>query len=242
MPRLALFLLLLPACTVGEVIGTPGGGDDTGGDDISEVGPDAMPAEDPENFTMTMSPSTLTTTLGTTSHYTLTLTSDNFTGPVTLALTGVPAGWTTTFNPANPVVPLDGELIVDLAVMLPTDTDATTTTIGVTAWADGPGTKAAQASMTVTNDYILEIANGTGTGSHGMPGTLNLPLGATLHIQNGDLTPHRIHSDGGLGFPHQDASMAQGAEYTVTPGEISSYSFYCHDHGVGTGVTNLVVQ
>ncbi len=242
MRRLPLLaLLLLPACTVGE-IGDLGGGDDTSsGDDISEVGPDAAPAES-HDFTMAMTPPTITTTLGTTSHFTLTLTSDNFTGPVTLALTGVPSGWTPTITPANPIVPLDGMVTVDVAIAQPQTMAGATATIGVSASAAGIAPKTGQSTLTVTNDYIVTIPAGTGTGSHSLPGTLNLVLGATLHIKNGDTTLHRIHSDGGLGFPHQDTDMAQGEEYTVTPGEVSSYSFYCHDHGVGTGVTNLLVQ
>jgi len=238
---LLLALLVAPACTVGEVIGGPSG-DDTGlgGDDEVGVGPDGSVA-DPEEFSVAMTPPSITTTLGTTSHYTLTLQSDNFAGPVTLAATGVPTGATVTFTPPAPTLPLDGTVTVDVAVVITAEFIAGTSTIGVDATAT-PGLRSATGEYVVTPDYILDITLGTGTGAHPFPSTLRLPLGTELHIRNVDTTGHRIHSDGGLGFVHQPATMPQGAEYAITPGEVAAYTFYCHDHNVGSGVTNLVVQ
>jgi hypothetical protein len=242
--RLSLLfaLLLAPACTVGEVIGGPAGGDDTdvGGDDEVGLGPDGSVA-DPEEFSVSMTPLSITTTLGTTSHYSLALQSDNFAGPVTLAATGVPAGATVTFTPPAPTLTLDGSVTVDVAIVINTEFIAGTSTIGIDATAT-PGLRSASGQYVVTPDYILDITPGTGGGAHPFPGTLRLPLGTELHIRNLDTAGHRIHSDGGLGFAHQGATMPQGAEYAMTPGEAASYTFYCHDHNVGSGVTNLVVQ
>src|SRR5689334_11199405 len=94
-PLLA-FLLATPlaACTVGDITGGGGGGDDgvsddSSGDDVA-AGPDAAVAD----FSVAMSPTTQATTLGTSSHYTVTLDSSHFAGSVTLTATGVPTGWT----------------------------------------------------------------------------------------------------------------------------------------------------
>lgn len=241
LPRIGLLLsLLVPACTVGEVL--PGGGGDDqigGGDDTSGVGPDAA-VEAPEDFSLAMTPPAIDTTLGTTTHYTLTLQSDNFAGPVTLTATGVPTGATATFAPASVTLPLDGQVTVDLAIVTTSEFAAGTSTIAVEAVA-APGTHSASGSYVVANEYIYTIG-AVGTGAHGFPSTMRLPLGAKLTIKNGDTIGHRIHSDGGAGFPHQDATMPAGASYSVTPGDVGGYTFYCHDHGVGVGVTNLVVQ
>jgi plastocyanin len=232
----------LAACTVGDITG-PGGGDDDGisGDDDGDdtaAGPDA--GVEP-SYSLTMTPPQVATTLGTESHYTITLASTNFTGPVSLSVSGLPADWMATFEPTAVTMPLDGTTTVDLTITVPTTAAGATTQIGVNASA-APGTHEASAQLAVANEYIMTIGDGTGTGAHAFPSNLQLKLGATLRIMDADTgTPHRIHSDGGDGFPHQDASMEAGQEYAVTPGDLGGYRFYCHDHGEGTGATNLTV-
>jgi len=195
------------------------------------------------DYSLTMTPPTASTTLGTVTNYSLALTSSNFEGPVTLTATGLPASWTAEFSPPSPTLELDGSTIVALTITVPANADAAPTgmTIGVDALAE-PGLRQASSVMTVANEYVLSIPAGTGTGSHQFPGRIDLKLGATLRIANGDTTLHRIHSNGGPGFPHQETSMGQGEAYVVTPEDVGGYLFYCHDHGEGTGVTNLVVQ
>lgn len=245
-PLLVLALAApLAACTVGEIAG-PGGGDDTVGGDDDPVGGDDDPAATPDaatpDFVAVMTPPTIDTTLGTISRYTITLDSTNFAGPVSLVATGVPEGWTAEFDPsAGVTLPLDGQATVDLVITVPSNAAASTATIGVDATA-APGLRQVSAQLAVANEYILTIPSGAGEGTHQMPGTLNLKLGATLRITNGDTIAHRVHSNGGAGFPHQDASMGQGESYVVTPGEAANYTFYCHDHGEGTGVTSLAVR
>lgn len=242
LPLAVLLTLPLSACTVGEI--TSGGGDDTGGDD--DIGdddpgdsPDAAPVP---SYAIAVTPPAQTTDLGTELRYTVVLSSSNFTGVVELAAAGVPESWTATFSPSAAItVPLDGTATAELVVTVPTDAEATTAAISIDATA-APGERVASASATVNNQLVLEWGVGTGGGNHGFPNNLALRLGATLHIRNGDTTQHRVHSDGGPGFPHQETSIGQGQEYVVIPGDVGGYRFYCHDHGDGTGVTNLTVQ
>jgi hypothetical protein len=233
----ALVSSLVAACTVGEITG-PGAGDDVGDDD---VGPDGGEAGPPD-FAISMSPPQVATRLGTENRYSVTLASSDFTGPVSLIATGVPEGWSARFEPSAVTLPMNGGVTVQLVVDVPSTAIAENVTLGVDASA-APGLRQASAQLQVANEYLLEIAAGAGEGAHGLPGRIDLALGATLRIRNGDATTlHRIHSDGGPGFPHQEVSMGVGEEYAVTPGDVGQYVFYCHDHGVGTGVTDLVVQ
>ena len=72
---------------------------------------------------------------------------------------------------------------------------------------------------------------------------MTINAGTMLRFINYDTAPHRVHSDGGAGFPHQDFDMGPGQEYDVTPtGTSTTYRFYCHSHGESTGETNLTVQ
>lgn len=236
---LARSLLVLPpaACTVGDITG-PGGGDDVGvGDDDPGLAPDAAPTPD---YAVSIAPPSIDTTLGTESRYTITLSSDHFDGDVTLSATGVPAGWTATFEPSTVTLADGGTGAATLVVVVPSDAAAAAATIGVDAQA-APGLRQASAALTVANEYVVDLAAGTGSGAHAFPPNLTLKLGATVRVRNSDTTPHRVHSDGGAGFPHQETSMAQGESYLATPGDVGGYRFYCHDHGDGLGATALTV-
>jgi plastocyanin len=241
----AALALPFAACTLGDITqpGPGGGGDDTvgGGDDVA-ASPDASVT--PDFRIASMSPTQAATSLGTTTHYTLTLDSSNFSGPVTLAAAGAPASWNVTFSPSATVtVPMDGQATVDMVVAIPTDGDAGSSTLNITA-SGSPGERTATAQLAVANEYVITIADGTGTGAHPFfPQNLTLKIGVTLKIKDADTTkPHRIHSDGGAGFSHQDNDMAAGGEYDVTPSASGAYYFYCHDHGEGLGATNLTMH
>jgi hypothetical protein len=243
-PRILLALLLslpLAACTAGDITGGAGGddssGDDSSGDDVAG-GPDAAVAD----FSIALSPTQQATTLGTETRYTVTLDSSNFSGAVTLAATGVPESWNATFEPSPTVnMALDGTTTATLVVTVPSDAIASNASIGVTA-SGAPGTRASTGALQVANEYILDIPDGTKNNLHPFPTELQLRLGVTLRIRTLDTqAPHRIHSDGGVGFPHQDTSMTAGQEYDVQPGESGAFRFYCHDHGEGLGATNLTI-
>jgi plastocyanin len=232
----SLLLAPLAACTVGDITGAGGGA----GDDVEDdpgVAPDAAP---PPDFAVTLAPARLETTLATESTFTLTLTSERFTGPVSLAATGVPEGYTARFAPTAVTLPVDGVATVELIVAVPAGASGAAATIGVEATA-APGLRQASAELEVAPVFVLDLPTGTGTGAHPFAPTLELKLGTTLRIRNLDATGHRIHSDGGPGFPHQPATMVQGQEYVVTPGDVGNYRYYCHDHGEGRGVTRLTV-
>jgi plastocyanin len=135
----------------------------------------------------------------------------------------------------------DGIATADLVVTVPSDAIASNASISISA-AGAPGTHAAGGALQVANEYILDIPDGTRNGAHPFPQNLTLRVGVTLRIRTLDSqAPHRIHSDGGLGFPHQDTSMTAGQEYDATPGEAGGFRFYCHDHGEGLGATNLTM-
>ena len=105
-----------------------------------------------------------------------------------------------------------------------------------------PGERTSAAQLNVLNELFLAIPAGSANGGHQFPDTLQLRRGARLTIRNDDTTLHRIHSDGGGGFPHQDNDMATGQSYSVVPTDAGNYRFYCHTHGEGTGDTTLAVQ
>jgi hypothetical protein len=242
-PLLALLLATpLAACTAGDITGGGGGddgvSDDSSGDDVA-AGPDASV----QDFSVSMSPTTVATTLGTENHYTVTLDSSHFSGPVTLTATGVPAGWNVTFSPSATVtVPEDGQVTADMTVAVPTDVAGMNANVGVMAQA-APGQRSATGALNVANEYDLIIPDGTKNTTHPFPSTLRLKVGVTLKIKTLDSqAPHRIHSDGGDGFPHQDTDMTNGQSYDVTPTDTTAtYHFYCHDHGEGLGATNLTM-
>jgi plastocyanin len=237
--RVLALLLAAPlaACTVGDITGGNSGDDDGSGDDVSG-GPDAAV----QDFAITMSPTQANTTLGTETHYTVTLDSSNFAGAVTLTATGVPETWSYAFVPSATVtVPLDGQITAELVVTVPPDAIASTASLGVSA-AGTVGTRTIAGSLVVANEFIIDLPDGTKNGTHPFPPNLQLRVGTTLRVRTLDTqAPHRIHSDGGLGFPHQDTSMTAGQEYDALPGEAGSYRFYCHDHGEGLGATNLTM-
>ncbi|MCE9571730.1 MAG: hypothetical protein K8W52_01100 [Deltaproteobacteria bacterium] len=240
--------LVLSACGVGEITGPGPGPGGNGGD-----GPDARPATSPgpdaqQSFAVAVTSPTTATTLGTEVHYTATISSTNFAGLVALNPTGAPASWTVTVEPAQLQVPLDGSITADIKVVIPSDTPDLTGTIGVSAFGT-PGTQTASGpALTVTNRYDITIAAGTAAGDHHLPPRVELRLGATLRVIDADATAgvaHRVHSDsGGSGFPHQDADMASGDHYDVTPTETGSFKWYCHIHGQAQNGdnSNLVIK
>ena len=74
--------------------------------------------------------------------------------------------------------------------------------------------RAATATVTVDNVYVLAIGTPGAGGAHFTSmagGQLRMKRGAHLQLPNTDTIAHRIHSDAALpGFPHQPASMGPG--------------------------------
>lgn len=195
------------------------------------------------DFALSLDPTESNTTLGTTTHYTVTIASTGgYAGDVDLSAIDVPSSWTAQVVPPTVTLSANGMTTADLAITVPTNGAAISATPGVSG-NGSPGTHAANAMLTVANEVIIPFAAaGIGAGNHNLPATMSINLGTTLRFVNYDSVGHRVHSDGGLGFPHQGASMGNGQEYDVTPGEVGSYRFYCHDHGEATGATDLTVN
>jgi hypothetical protein len=241
----------LGACDVGSISGPGGGGPGPGGGNPGD--PDAQPAPGspdaaPPDFTVSMTGTTTATTLGTEVHYMITLNAmHGMTGNVMLTPLGVPASWQPTITPAAVSLDASGPAMADLKVIIPTDAADLTGTPGVTA-VGAPGSHAASAvPLTVAKEVIVTIKDGTGTSDHAFPSRIDILVGTKLRVMDADTAkPHRIHSDATAadGFAHQDNDMTAGQEYDVTPtvGGATSYRWYCHDHGQGTGVVNLVVH
>jgi hypothetical protein len=236
--RAALFGagLLLAACEVGP--------DVAGGDDVAE--PDAGVDAAPASYSLTVTP-TATTQLGTVTMLTVDLSSSHFTGPVALTASGAPASWQVAITPSS-VDLTDGQTTTaTVKITIPSNGDGAPTGQALTITGTGdPGTRTAMSSVTVENVYVLGIGTPGAGGQHfsGMAGgQIRMKQGAKLRIPNTDAVPHRVHSDGGVpGFPHQPASMAAGAAYEVTLGATGTDTFYCHDHGQGTGIVRLTVE
>lgn len=231
--------LVASACDVGSV-GNPG-------DDDPTVDAAVLPIDAPPTptFAVTVSPPTATTTLGTTTTFTVTLTSSHFAGAVDLAATGASAGWTVTFDTPSVTLADGGTATATATVRVPSNGDAAPTGAALTFGATSPAySSSGSAALTVTNDFNVDIG-AVGGGQHfgALRGTtLRLKAGTRLHIRNNDTIAHRIHSGGGVGgFDHQAANMNGGGSYDVTPTD-GADSFYCHVHGVGTGSVNLVIE
>lgn len=234
-------IAVLAACDVGSALPGPGGDDDDDPGADAAVSVDAAPVP---AYTVALDPPTATTELGTEVTYIVTVGATDFSGPVTLAATGLPASWTVTFTPATIDAVDGGTAASEMKIVIPPNGDAVATgqtlTVETTA---APGAHTATASLTVANAYTFAISTGTGIGAHFgamSGGLLRLRAGSTLKILNSDGTGHRIHAGGGV-FPHQDNVMAQGESYTVIVAD-GSDTFYCHTHGQGTGEVNVNAQ
>ncbi|KAB2904392.1 MAG: hypothetical protein F9K40_06965 [Kofleriaceae bacterium] len=234
--------LLLGGCEVGLQGGGPGGGDDQGGDDDVPADVDArvlMPS-----YRLSVAPPSVSTALGTEVTYTVAVDATDFSGPVQLAAAGLPESWNVTITPATVDV-IDGATVTaTVTIVIPPNGEAAEAGLALAIDATAaPGAESAEAMITVANAYTFPIASGTGTGAHWgamAGGLLRLREGTRLEILNSDSIGHRIHAGGGV-FDHQGATMAPGASYTVTVAA-GSDTFYCHDHGQGTGEVNINAQ
>jgi hypothetical protein len=237
-----LSLFALGACQVGAV-GSGGDDDNSSGDD-DDVGVSVDARVPMPSYRLSVAPPSASTSLGTEVTYVVAVDATDFTGPVELAAVGAPDSWNVTITPST-VDAVDGTTATAMVrVVIPPNGDAAETGRALAIHATAtPGAQNADMMITVANEYDFPIAAGTGTGAHWgsmSGGLMRLRAGTTLKIQNNDTIPHRVHSGGGV-FPHQDASMGPGASYTVVVQD-GSDTFYCHDHGQGTGEVNVNAQ
>jgi hypothetical protein len=232
--------LLTSACIDSGITGTGtdemnqgGGGGDTGGGDTG--GSTGSGAQDTPRLGASIDKTTVTTQLGRTETFTVTLTSmDGFSGsvPVTLDPGSTMTGFTMTATPTSVDIPADGTATVQVAVKIPTDAELLTPTLEIDLGGTSP--TMVTSDMTIEQKLLIDLPAGLGTGSHiGM-----LPTGAPLKVRSGtmvtfhnsDTARHRIHGDGGI--PHESTtdttSGTTGMDYTVTV--TNDGDWYCHDH------------
>jgi hypothetical protein len=187
------------------------------------------------------------TTLGSETSFDVTLTSSNFAGPVTLAVSGAPASWTVTI-PGNPVtLTSNGNAIVTVTVSIPTDGDPAPAGLALTVDATGtPGTHGGNTAVTVANEVLIPIASGTDVGQHwgALAGTtITIKVGTTITVRNDDATIHRVHYNSGVtGLAHEQTDLATGDSYSQTAAGSGTTVLSCHDHGHATvGEINIDV-
>jgi plastocyanin len=193
-------------------------------------------------FAVLATPASRASTLGLQSRYLVKIRSCGDAAANALAASGGPATWTKVIDPPNLTLASNASGVALLTVSVPSDGDAGMATFDITAQA-GANTVHASADLNVANEYILTIADGTGSGDHHFPAFLQLKLGAKLRTLDADsVLPHRIHGDGAGGFLHQAGEMTQGQEFDITTTAVGGpYDFYCHDHGTGSGDMHVTV-
>lgn len=241
----AILGLTLAACTVGNV------GDDgttpPGDDNPPPPGDDQPPPPPDPKVAVGIGPSTISSELGSIDNdFTITVTgSDNFSGAVTLAYTGIPADWNAALDTDTVTVPVNGTATATLNVRVPTNSDAGTATINVTATSSAaPATAPTPATLDVLNQVTIHIPAGTGGGSHNFGTTsVRIKAGATLRIQNDDGTAHVIHGDNVV--PHEDdgaPSADPGGVYAIPMNSTGDGDFYCHTHGDSGEAVSVIVE
>ena len=204
------------------------------------------PTASDAGFTASVSPASPTTTLGTTTTYTITIQSQDYTGPVNVSVSGHPASWVVTAaTPSTVNVTAGGSATVTITVQIPSNGEAAPSGRTLTFKVGGNGSILSGTSkLTVKKEYVLAIPAGAGAaGPHwSVTSPLLLKSGTLLRIRNDDATAHRIHTNGTIpGLAPQDASMTQGQSYTATVG-VGTDVIYCADHGDTTGQLTITVQ
>jgi plastocyanin len=194
-------------------------------------------------FAVLATPASRTSTLGLQNRYLVKVRSCGDAASNALAASGGPATWTKTMDPPSITLASNASGVALLTVSVPSAGDAGLATFDITAQA-GANIVHASADLNVANEYILTIADGTGSGDHHFPAFLQLKVGAKLRTLDADsVLPHRIHGDGAGGFLHQNMDMTQGQEYDITTTtEGGPYDFYCHDHPNSGDMKVTVVQ
>jgi plastocyanin len=159
----------------------------------------------------------------------------DYSGDVTLALTGVPSTWPASVSPQRVTLAPGSDAQVTVSVNPPSDAIAGTGILTFTATA-GPQVASANMTVQVANNVVIFIPPGTGRGSHPFPMVTVVHVGTTVTFADNDATAnHRMHFSGQVGCNHQPNDMTEGQGYQVTPTTTGDAQFYCHDHGPGDG-------
>lgn len=225
-------------------ISDPGPGPGDPGPGQQDPDPEEPEPEPDPDYSLLLTPGAQELTLGTTTEFSLQVTSSHFDGAVSFSASGVPESWILTFDPPQVLLADEETAEVVVLVEVPSDAEATTATLAIEASA-AIGARSAIAQVAVENLLLVPIEAGTGEEAHPFPSLAEVRLGATIRFVNYDGDLHRIHaSDDDAGFPHQggpgmvpsDGEGLPGGAYTVQITEAGEYDYYCHEHGRGSGV------
>ena len=190
------------------------------------------------------------TTLGTQVTFDVMLTSTGFAGTVTLTVLNAPATWNVAVGGGNvATLAANGNATKTVTITIPSNGAAAPTGQVLTVQAvSASGTRTITKTITVTNEFIVVMPNGTGAGTHWgtIVGTnVQLRVGTAFRFRNDDGTTHQIHFDGDIpGFVHQpDPGITQGQSYVVTStGAGVEDNVHCHIHGTGVGTFTVTVS
>ena len=249
----AFVLSVAPAvgCSVGEITGPGGVGDGDGsgdgsGDGDGSGGGGGGGGGGGEDATVSLEvlPALADMTLGTTATFDVIVTSESYSGSVSLALQGAPASWQIAFDSPSLDFTGSGSLAGSMTVTVPPsgDAGAVSTTLVATA---SMGPQETPIQFDVERALLVPISDGVGaSGAHGFPRDVTIKSGTIVRFVNYDtVSGHTIHTNGGDNFPHEDDQMARapaagqaGGSYEITTGPSGIYDFYCHDHGENTGI------
>lgn len=199
----------------------------------------------PGTVSIVMTPPSASKTLGTTTRFTVQLTSNDFAGTVNLAASGGPNDWTKAL-PSSVALTSGQVQNVNFDVTIAPNGSAATAgaSLTVSATISGMSPVTDSSTLTVANEYILPIASGVGTGAHwGTLTNLTLRNGSTFTIGNDDGTPHQVHASATItNLAHQVASMNQGQSYSVVLGSTGTDTIYCHVHNQPSGQFTITSQ
>lgn len=172
----------------------------------------------------------------------------SYSGAVTLAVTGLPADATATFEPATvSIAGAAASSVLRIKTKSTTPPDSKAASVTATP-ASGAG---ASTPLTVDVKPTLQLriqpnAPTLGNRAFGFNGTIPVASGGKVidvKITNGDTAPRTVHGPGGT-FPHGDGTIAPGAvdakARSVKAGDTTA--FYLHNDQTSADSTRFAVQ
>lgn len=236
---------------------------DTNTTDTPPTTPDkpADPGTSAASFDVAVSNATPATDLGTKVSFDVTVTpKQNFTGAVTLDLTGLPTGVTHTFTPASISItgaaPVKSTVELDVAYSAPTTPSGSSVPLVVKATAGSVSSTAnvnfkVNAHMTMyvpmnanalrsTNTIYRDQWGGPEFGANPKPLLTQSDNPINILVKNADSVPQEVHS--GATFGH-GAGLIQPGQYDQVNGQTrvrklnvgNSVNGYLHNDGATTG-------
>lgn len=197
------------------------------------VSPLTLTIAAPSSYTLALASTSGSLAVGASSTVNVTLTRTNFTGPVTLAASGVPAGATVTFAP-NPATANSSVMTINTGTAAPG-----TYTITVTATAAGLTDRTATFALTITapSGFVLTTTPGTLSVVSGASGTTSVGIDRTSFTGDVTLTVAGLPTGATGTFAPNPASGATSV-LTINTGSAAPGTYPLTITGAATGLTN----